>query len=208
MDKLSTNQICFIDDYLQKIGVNYLDIRFEMADHIASALENTKGDFRQNFLDYIAVHQKSLKKQNKLFVSLAIKKARAYFFKTISKPVVLAVFVVLIVSLNYAIKIVAGNGVHILNFTNYAMIIVPLLYVASDRVAGKFSGPEKLMQALCVFYFLFLVLLLGIEDVIKNEAIINISKRYCAAVFIALVPIVLFATWQYKREVYKKLFIK
>ena len=59
--KLSHEQIQYIDHYLQFLGVNFIDIRSELIDHLASEFENsadklsledflkTKGKFVRNF---------------------------------------------------------------------------------------------------------------------------------------------------------------
>ncbi|PSG90239.1 hypothetical protein [Aurantibacter aestuarii] len=69
MNKLTPENIKFIDNYLVKADVIYLDIRVEMIDHIATALESrmqTKNeDFYNAFKDYMVEHKKSLIKSDK-----------------------------------------------------------------------------------------------------------------------------------------------
>lgn len=71
---ITTNQIRLIDEALKKIGVSYIDIRYEMTDHIATALETDKKDrpFEHNLKGYIITHKKELQKINKKFMSISM----------------------------------------------------------------------------------------------------------------------------------------
>lgn len=63
MKFLSPEQIAFIDRYLANQGVKYDDVRRELTDHIASALEWEYPDdynFREAFKAYMVVHKRTL----------------------------------------------------------------------------------------------------------------------------------------------------
>ena len=47
--QLSREQIELINSALLKKGINYMDIRIEIIDHLASELESREGDFEENF---------------------------------------------------------------------------------------------------------------------------------------------------------------
>lgn len=70
----TTNQIQLIDESLKKIGVSYIDIRYEMTDHIATALESGKKDrpFEHTLKGYIITHKKELQKINKKFMFISM----------------------------------------------------------------------------------------------------------------------------------------
>lgn len=55
--KLSKNQIEFIDKFLKRNGFEFVDIREEMIDHIASAVEEKmitdNTDFHDTFVSYV-----------------------------------------------------------------------------------------------------------------------------------------------------------
>jgi hypothetical protein len=70
--KLTANNIKFIDRYLENSGVKYFDIRVEMVDHIASALEDREGDFYDNFRGYMVGHKSQLLSSNRRFKNAAI----------------------------------------------------------------------------------------------------------------------------------------
>jgi hypothetical protein len=75
MRRLSREQIRFIDNYLRNSGVRYADIRFEMTDHVAAALENMDGDFYEDFRKYMVANKSELLASNRTFKKLAWKKA-------------------------------------------------------------------------------------------------------------------------------------
>ncbi len=70
MEKLSRKNIEFIDRYLKNSGVEFLDIRIEMTDHVASAIEkdlseNVNADFYSAFKKYMVRNKKNLLKNAK-----------------------------------------------------------------------------------------------------------------------------------------------
>lgn len=66
--KLTKENIVFIDNYLQNSGVFYYDIRLEMLDHVATAVEEKMEeeslDFYEAFKSYMIENKKELMKQN------------------------------------------------------------------------------------------------------------------------------------------------
>ncbi|MFN3967372.1 hypothetical protein [Flavobacterium sp.] len=67
--KLSKEEIKFIDTYIESSDVVYSDIRQEMVDHIATAIEEKmqleQEDFYQAFKSYMLTHKKDILKNNK-----------------------------------------------------------------------------------------------------------------------------------------------
>jgi hypothetical protein len=67
--KLSKEDIVFIDTYLESNEVIYSDIRQEMLDHIATAIEEKmqleQEDFYNAFKSYMLVNKKAILKNNK-----------------------------------------------------------------------------------------------------------------------------------------------
>ncbi|HSD14523.1 MAG TPA: hypothetical protein VLB74_07735 [Flavobacterium sp.] len=88
--KLEKEDILFIDQYLKKEGIEYLDIRYEMVDHVASAveekLEEQKSGFQYAFRAYMASHKKEIMANNRKFLQLAGNKALSIFLKNFIKP--------------------------------------------------------------------------------------------------------------------------
>lgn len=100
MPNLTPKQVQFIYNYLEHSGIEYLDARVEMADHVASALEGMEGDFNENFRQYMLQNKDSLLKQYSTFKKSALKKGL-----TVLKDNVLSVWflaaVVFLVLLRY-----------------------------------------------------------------------------------------------------------
>jgi len=67
--KLTTDNIQFIDNYLKNSEVIYYDIRMEMLDHVATAVEQKMEaenlDFYDAFKSYMVVNKKGILKGNK-----------------------------------------------------------------------------------------------------------------------------------------------
>lgn len=87
MHKLTIRETAFIDHYLENSGVEYLDIRMEMADHVATALEVMEGDdFDENFRLYMLEHKAELLSNYKQFTKAATYKALKVWNKTALTP--------------------------------------------------------------------------------------------------------------------------
>ncbi|AWI25056.1 hypothetical protein [Flavobacterium pallidum] len=80
---LTPENIEFIDKYLRNSDVIYADIRSEMTDHIATAIEaemtETGGEFLILFKDYMVQHKKELMKMNRRNGTSSMVVARHYF---------------------------------------------------------------------------------------------------------------------------------
>ena len=75
MNKLTKEQIQFIDNYLYNSGVHYVDIRYEMTDHVATAIEGMDGNFGENFSGYMLKNKDGLLKSNRTFRNSAISRS-------------------------------------------------------------------------------------------------------------------------------------
>mgnify|MGYP003609994852 FL=1 len=69
--KLTAENIQFIDNYLKNSEVIYYDIRMEMLDHVATAVEQKMEaenlDFYDAFKSYMVVNKKEILKGKKLW---------------------------------------------------------------------------------------------------------------------------------------------
>lgn len=138
MPRLTIDQIQFIDTYLTEIGVAYEDIRYEMTDHVASALEEQEGDFMENFTAYMLQNKETLLRESKAFGWQAGKRAMKIFLRTLVNPYVLFAFTLILVVLN---KIYSLFGID--NVQYGFSIVFTVLYFAScypvlkGRITGK-----------------------------------------------------------------------
>src|SRR5690606_3741381 len=96
MEKLTSKEIRFIENYLKNSGVVFFDVRMEMTDHVASELEerlskmNSRG-FYEEFKDYMRLHKKSLLKSTRKYQWQADRKVLRQVFYNMLKPKVLIV---------------------------------------------------------------------------------------------------------------------
>ncbi|AUC16801.1 hypothetical protein BTO06_17355 [Tenacibaculum sp. SZ-18] len=90
--ELNKEQIKKIDSFLEAIGVEYIDIRFEMVDHIASEIEDNVKDinaffkddgFQTSFLKYML----SRKKEFEIKYKSQVKKLNWFYTKNLCKGI-------------------------------------------------------------------------------------------------------------------------
>jgi hypothetical protein len=100
---LTEEHIQFIDKYLQKADIIFVDVRAEMIDHVASAVEEKMQseniEFYDAFKDFMVFNKKELlKRNNKQFQYF--QEAVVAFSKTLFKPynLVFGVFLIAILS--------------------------------------------------------------------------------------------------------------
>lgn len=90
--KLTPENIKFIDTYLKNSEVIYYDIRMEMLDHVATALEHKMQaehlDFYDAFKNYMVLHKKEMLKGNK-FWSVYSKDTILNFLKFLMHPIMI-----------------------------------------------------------------------------------------------------------------------
>jgi hypothetical protein len=98
--KLTKSQIQFIDNYLENSDVIYIDLRYEMIDHIATGVEEMmdkdKIDFYDAFKNYMVIHKKSILKNNKSRYSyswLSIKQFLLFLAKPFQLLIALLLFI-------------------------------------------------------------------------------------------------------------------
>lgn len=104
MAKLSSDQILFIDTYLENSDIQYVDVRMEMVDHVASAIEGEMVDgddrsFYDIFKDYMVLNKVKLLKQNKGFLNQADKSILRQIIKNLLTLRYSVFFVILFYSL-------------------------------------------------------------------------------------------------------------
>lgn len=158
MPKLTADQIQFIDTYLAEVGVEYEDIRYEMTDHVATALEEQDGDFMENFKVYMLQHKQALLDQSKAFGWQAGKRAIRVFMKTLVQPYILFAFTMIFLFLYklygfYPAEEVQG-WYHITFIIAYFASCYPIM---KGRISGKreYSVAFKVINLPGLAVFLF-----------------------------------------------------
>lgn len=86
--RLNQDQIHFIDQFLQRNDVVYVDIRAEMTDHIATAveakMETEEVEFFEAFKVYVTTNKKELFRMNKNVWWFSLQEVKKYFRVMIS----------------------------------------------------------------------------------------------------------------------------
>ena len=104
--KLNKNQIQFIDGYLQRNDVIYVDIRAEMIDHIATGVEEKMKvediEFHDAFVSYVNSNRKEIFSMNKKTWQSTLPELKNYF-RFFLKPKSLFA-VVLIIALFFSLR--------------------------------------------------------------------------------------------------------
>jgi len=165
MPKLTTDQLHFIDTYLKNSGVEYVDIRYEMTDHIACALEEQKGDFSERFRVYMIQNKLSLLSGNSRFKRLALRRAGSELLKTLCQPWVFPVLMVLVFVNHYLF-----SGTNLSDAASYMrLIFVAAYFVGLAKVSdkSKFSVSSKL-YGVCGFILYYANIIIIPERFIKN----------------------------------------
>jgi hypothetical protein len=167
MAKLDNEQIQFIDNYLENSEVFYADIRMEMVDHVASAIEarienGDKRDFYYIFKDYMVENKYRLLNDNKQFLKDVDKGILKKLFVLLTKPQAIIAFA-LLVFISYKYMVINGHaGLVSVFFWFPFMSIVPfmILYFMMLKIfkLSRFSGVERL-AFVYMFFFQFLNLL-------------------------------------------------
>ncbi|MFN3752818.1 hypothetical protein [Flavobacterium sp.] len=159
MMKLSRDEIKFIDTYLQSSDVVYVDIRQEMVDHIATAIEekmqSEQHDFYNAFKQYMAINKKDILKSNKQRGSFSLSTI-VQFFLFLGKPQML-IFGVLFYGV---IRKVDVNQYFSEEFTINNLFFVLVLTAAifqqvymKYQLKKQFYKVEKVSQLLVLIYF-------------------------------------------------------
>lgn len=173
--KLDKEQIHFIDNYLKNSGVKYIDIRFEMVDHIASALTEMKGDFYDNFKSYMLENKKELLQSNLLFKKLAAKSAFRMLLKSMIKPLSIAVIIGFYAFFYFIIHFVpsveVGDFYNILETIMFALYNWTFLfYYFSEK--DKFSVPDKILISFSILTYFILPHYRTLKDIINPDFLI------------------------------------
>lgn len=140
MKTLTADQVQFIDTYLTQIGVEYEDIRYEMTDHVASALEEMEGDFMERFKIYMLQNKETLLTESKTFGWQAGKRAMKIFLRTLINPYVLFAFTLIFVVLN---KMYTVFGIDDVQY-GFSIMFTVLYFVSCYPVLkGRITGKRE-----------------------------------------------------------------
>lgn len=108
--KLNQNQIQFIDGYLQRNDVIYVDVRAEMIDHIATGVEEKMKvediDFHDAFVSYVNSNRKEIFSMNKKTWQSTLPELKNYFRFFLKPKSLLAMALIIILFFTFKETIV------------------------------------------------------------------------------------------------------
>ncbi len=158
MKKLTKQNIQFIDNYLKNSGIEYLDVRVELLDHVASTLEAQLNEdntltFYDAFKNYMVANKKQLltdynaRKQD-VFLKVIYQHGKSF----LKGDTVVLLFVLILVQQYFQFKI----DENIFQYTNFLllllMIVTSLLFFRKER---KTSLGSQVLTSLVLPYYVF-----------------------------------------------------
>lgn len=168
--RLTAAQIGFIDNYLKNSGINYIDIRYEMVDHIATDLENSiegyegttiqDEDFQSHFKAYMAKNKEQFLTSNKQFAKTARIRAFKLILKNIVRPTSLLLTPLLFIILYKAIAMAGLETVKdILHITYTVLLIAVVLFDKFNykTETEKFSVVDKMISGCLIAVYVVFV---------------------------------------------------
>jgi len=207
MKKLSIENIQFIDRYLSH-EIIFTDIRAEMVDHVASAIEHkmTDGDsrtFYYIFKDYMIINKELLYKTNRKFLRSIDYKAGKRLLKNVFSFKGILIFLVVFFSFNILenylqpqqfLKVIKNSPMVIL-------FIIGFIYLISiKRRKERFSAIERLGIYFIIIYqfiYFFFSIRIKASDFIRENILLSII---IAAFLITLTILLLFTAIQFNKE--------
>ncbi len=158
--KLTKENIQFIDNYLKNSEVIYYDIRMEMLDHVATAIEqkmkSEQLDFYDAFKSYMLAHKKEILKGNK-FWSIYSKETILNFLKFLRHPFMIVMGISFYFFFaNVAVTNYFSNSFTIRNFFFTVIIILAFFQLIYFHLLLKqrFFVLERLGGLLAFIYYL------------------------------------------------------
>lgn len=183
---LTEEQIKYIDNYLQFLGVKFIDVRLELIDHLASEFENssehdvlyeflrTKGNFVRNF-------QKRWHNAKHWGFQKALLKRVARFFII---PSYILVLLFALVGMYTATHYFSRNwvGFFFLATLIIPQIALPILYLKPKGMHKKIQSARYMLSIMglpSMFFYLFS----GLSDWLRDNPTFFVTYWFFAFVF-------------------------
>lgn len=197
MAKLTTEKIQFIDDRLYNLGVKYIDIRYEMVDHIASELETMEGDFGENWTEYFITHHNDILKQNRRAKWTAVLRAIKLYFRTMAMPLVLLSALLIGTAAYYASFFVENEDVNMYGLYIIMAMAIPAMWF------GRKNKELSVMRPLILIYSIIFNLH-QISQIISysidDRALRIIPRRIAFAILPALLLVLMVSLYRCRKQ--------
>jgi len=159
--KLTQDNIQFIDNYLQAADVKHIDIRVEMIDHVATAIETEmkngdERDFYYIFKDYMIANKKRLLKDNKKLIRTTdIYLSKQIILKLFSWQSI-SVFILSLLTFNHLSEIYVFESfkewMGYLPFFSFLTLSVVFLVLFKIKKYERISSIERLAFVLVMLF--------------------------------------------------------
>ncbi len=178
--KLSNQEIRFIDQYLQKADVIFVDVRSELTDHIASAVEEKMEveelPFYDAFKAYMVVNKKMLLASNRRNFK-NFKNAIISFSKTFIKPQNIIFAIMLLFGFRYLNQLISLEIMSIGIFSIFFLFVFVQAIYTIFIIKKRYLYLENSSSVLLVIYYVNLFLngfVLHSKNFIGNQFSIGI----------------------------------
>jgi hypothetical protein len=154
--KLSNQEIRFIDQYLQKADVIFVDVRSELTDHIASAVEEKMEleelPFYDAFKAYMVVNKKMLLASRRMNFT-NYKNGMIRFSKTLIKPQNIIFAIMLLFGFHYLNQLISLEMMsQVLFFMIFLFVFVQAIYTFFI-IKKRYLYLENSSSVLLVIYY-------------------------------------------------------
>lgn len=189
--KLTSEQIQFIDKYLLKSEIFFVDTRMELTDHIASAVEEKMQsenlDFYDAFKEYMVVNKKELLKQSKTTWA-DLKKIAKTFFRAFLHPAILIILPLAYLISDFIHRDDSINTGNMLIKTNFLLLIIFVpLTILTYVLKKRFSTLERLTTVMTLTYnsIIFVLFFLNLSESTISESSMFIILKTLEVAYIA-----------------------
>lgn len=176
MRNLGQEELEFIDNYLKNSGVEYIDVRVEMLDHVASAVEAKmdieKTEFYETFKAYMVANKKELLKSSTKYSWSIDKKLLVLVGKNlISFPVLISL--VLLGVITYFSEV---NKIY---WLYSVLVITPILYIGVPAIIYR-----KFKYSFLQRFALYAILINSITNNIFLRSLEGNSSNFYVLMFV------------------------
>ncbi|MHA3788472.1 hypothetical protein ACX0HA_09705 [Flavobacterium hauense] len=203
MPKLTQEQINAVDKALWDIEIRFLDIRIEMTDHAATAIEGMEGDFTANLERYIANNKREMKKNYRQFRMNAWIKGIKLLFSNLFTMRFAAILAVIygLLFVDYKYEGLEGTTTKFVLLSAFAFPVlwVYYLYVGFTKQKKQFSTAERLLE---FFGGLLFILCFIVRNSIDKADVEDTTKLLYYAFIISFYAMVII-TYRFLSKFYK-----
>jgi hypothetical protein len=203
MEKLTQEQVNAVDKALWDIGIKFLDIRIEMTDHAATAIEGMEGSFTQRLNTYFRENKQELKKNYSQFrTNASIKAVKLLFWNMLSFRFV-AILALAYASV-FAVYKYEGPEETSFMFLMIFLMSMPVILIYSGhkyftRQTKLFSTAERLLAIVWGLGFsLWIPLRTMIEKDSLYDGLILLYYAFIISLYVMTIIIYRFLTKFYK----------